>query len=139
MVCCSSVSADRSPEAPEAAGKQTARPGGLDAPAYLLFAGALGLALTLLFAPAVVAFGAALLAGVAGATACEGFARRGVQPVPGRHEPWRFDGYCVVVATLALLGLGGSIGPEAVPVGWLLVALLVALGLAGVGSMRPPA
>ena len=133
------MSADRPPETPEAAGTPKSRPAGLDAPAYLLFAGALALGLTLLFTPAVVAFGVALLAGTAGAVACEWFARRGVQPVLGTPEPWRFDGFCVVVATLALLALGGSIGAEAVPVGWLLVALLVALGMAGIGSVRPPA
>lgn len=111
----------------------------MDAPAYLLFAGALGLALTLLFTKPIIAFGMALLAGVAGAVACEWFARRGVQPVPGHAEPWRFDGFSVVVATFALLGLGASIGVEAAPVGWLLVALLVALGMAGIGTVRPPA
>jgi hypothetical protein len=134
------VSAPGPAETSEGPAKPKARPGpGLDAPAYLLFASALGLGLTLLFTPAAVALGVALLAGIAGAVACEWFARRGVQPVPSNPEPWRFDGFCVVVATLALLALGGSIGAEAVPVGWLLVALLVALGMAGVGSVRPPA
>jgi hypothetical protein len=134
------VSAPGPAEPPEGPEKTKARPGaGLDPPAYLLFASALGLGLTLLFTSAVVAFGVALVAGIAGAVACEWFARRGVQPVPRTPEPWRFDGFCVVVATLALLALGSSIGAEAVPVAWLLVALLVALGMAGVGSVRPPA
>jgi hypothetical protein len=111
----------------------------LDAPIYILFASALGLGLTLLFTPAVIALGVALLAGIAGAIACEWLARRGVQPLPSHPEPWRFDGFCVVVATLALIALGASIGAEAVKVGWLLVALLAALGMAGIGAVRPPA
>jgi hypothetical protein len=134
------VSAPGPAETPEPAAKQKPLPGaGLDAPTYILFASALALGLTLLFTPALIAFGVALLAGIAGALACEWLARSGVQPLPRHPEPWRFDGFCVVVATLALLALGASIGAEAMPVGWLLVALLAALGMAGIGSTRPPA
>lgn len=133
------MSPDRSPETSEAAANQKARPAGFDTPAYLLFAGALALGLALVFLPAAVAFAISLVAGIAGAVACGLLARRSGKAPPAHSEPWRFDGFCVVVATLALLALGASIGPEAAPVAWLLVALLVALAMAGIGAPRTQA
>jgi hypothetical protein len=53
-------------------------------------------------------------------------------------EPWRLDGWMVMVGTLGVLGLGASVGPEAVAVAWLLVAMLGGLGFASLPNLAPP-
>jgi hypothetical protein len=92
----------------------------------LLFGGALALALLLLLAPINLRPYAVAPAGIVGAVACELLARK----PKTLGEPWRFDGYCVVLGTLALLGLGLVVGVQVAPAGWLLAATLSALGVA---------
>jgi hypothetical protein len=60
--------------------------------------------------------------------ACELTARR--RPYKPGAEPWRFDGYCVLLLTLAVLGLAAVVGPAFSALGWILAALLIALGVA---------
>lgn len=94
-----------------------------------LFLGAgLGLSLALLFAPPLPALVAAGPAGLAGVVACELTARR--RPYTPGSEPWRFDGYCVLLLTLAVLSLAAVVGAGFSALGWVLAALLVALGVA---------
>jgi hypothetical protein len=96
--------------------------------AGLLLGAGLGLALTLLIAPSVATVFAAGPLGLAGVVACELIARR--RPYTPGAEPWRFDGYCVLLLTLAVLSVAAIVGPEFSAVAWLLVALLIALGIA---------
>jgi len=96
--------------------------------AWLFFGAAVGLGLSLLVAPPGSGLFAALPAGLLGMVACELHAR-------SKHdgnEPWRYDGFCVLLATLAILTLGITIGPEAALLGWMLALLLASLGLATV-------
>jgi hypothetical protein len=93
----------------------------------LLGAG-LGLSLSLLFAPPGPALLVSGPAGLAGVVACELTARR--RPYKPGAEPWRFDGYCVLLLTLAVLGLAAVVGPAFSALGWILAALLIALGVA---------
>jgi hypothetical protein len=94
-----------------------------------LFLGAgLGLSAALLFAPPLAGLVAAGPAGLAGVVASEVTARR--RPYTPGSEPWRFDGYCVLLLTFAVLGLGAVVGPDFSALGWVLAALLVALGIA---------
>jgi hypothetical protein len=94
----------------------------------LLLGAGLGLALTLLIAPSVATVFAAGPLGLTGVVACELIARR--RPYTPGAEPWRFDGYCVLLLTLAVLSIAAIVGPEFSAVAWLLVALLIALGIA---------
>jgi len=94
-----------------------------------LFLGAgLGLSLALLFAPPVPGLFAAGPAGLVGVVACELTARR--RPYTPGSEPWRFDGYCVLLLTLAVLGLAAIVGAGFSALGWVLAALLLTLGIA---------
>jgi hypothetical protein len=94
-----------------------------------LFLGAgLGLSLALLFAPPFPALLAAGPAGLAGVAACELTARR--RPYTPGSEPWRFDGYCVLLLTLAVVALAFIYGGGFSGLGWVLAALLVTLGVA---------
>lgn len=94
-----------------------------------LFLGAgLGLTLALLFVPPGPALFASGPAGLVGVAACELAARR--RPYTPGSEPWRFDGYCVLLLTLAVLALAAIIGPYFTALGWVLAALLLALGVA---------
>ncbi|HWP07812.1 MAG TPA: hypothetical protein VNN72_18830 [Polyangiaceae bacterium] len=95
------------------------------------------LALSLVFAPAPFALAACAPAGVLGVVACE-LLDRGERNAAATHEPWRLDGWMIMVGTLGILGLGASIGPEAVVVAWLLVALLAGLGFASLPNLAPP-
>jgi len=94
----------------------------------LLLGAALGLTASLLFLPHALRFYASLPAGMLGAAGCE-LAERQQRGRPA-SEPFRFDGYCVLLLTAALLGLGATIGPEIAPLGWLLVTLLLSLAIA---------
>ncbi len=107
--------------------------GGIPVPTLFLVGAALGLAAALLFLPQSLRFFASLPAGLVGATACELAERR--QRGRRASEPFRFDGYCVLLLTAALLGLGAGIGPEIAPLGWLLVTLLLSLAIAA-GSLE---
>ena len=107
-------------------------------PATLIFAldaALLGLALVL--TPPAVALAACAPAGVLGVVACELLDR--AKPDPrGPSEPWRLDGWMIMVGTLGILGLGASVGPGAVVTAWLLVALLAGLGFASLPNLAPP-
>ena len=94
--------------------------------AWLFFGAAVGLGLCLLVAPWGSGLFATIPAGILGVVACELHAR-------GKNdgsEPWRYDGFCVLLATLAILALGITVGPEAALLGWMLALLLASLGLA---------
>jgi hypothetical protein len=94
------------------------------------------LALLLLFAPPLVALVGSVLCCLAGAAGCVLFGRINLAG-PSGAEPWRLDAWALAVGGCSLLALGVSVGPEAKLLGWLLVALLVALALAGFGAGRP--
>lgn len=102
---------------------------------FALDAALLGMALV--FAPAPFALAACAPAGTLGVVACE-LLDRAVRTGAGSHEPWRLDGWMIMVGTLGILGLGASIGPEAVAVAWLLVALLAGLGFTSLPNLAPP-
>lgn len=107
-------------------------------PATLIFSlSAALLGLALVFAPAPFALAACAPAGVLGVIACE-LLDRGERNASAGHEPWRLDGWMIMVGTLGILGLGASIGPGAVAVAWLLVALLAGLGFASLPNLAPP-
>jgi len=95
----------------------------------------LGLALVL--APPGIALAACAPAGGLGVVACE-LLDRGAPAARGPSEPWRLDGWMIMVGTLGILGMGASIGPEAVATAWLLVALLAGLGFASLPNLAPP-
>jgi hypothetical protein len=103
---------------------------------FLFFGDVLLLALALVLGSPPVAFGAAAPAGVVAVVGCELLARRG-RHGGVRAEPWRLDSWAVTVATLALLGLGASVGPDAVGAVWLLVALFAGLGFASLANLAP--
>jgi hypothetical protein len=115
------------PEPPAKAGRAPPIPR-LSLGAGLLFGAGIGLAAALLFAPSAAGLIAAGPAGLAGVVACELTARR--RPYTPGSEPWRFDGYCVLLLTLAVLGLAATIGTDFSALGWLLATLLLALGIA---------
>ena len=106
-------------------------------PSLLLLGDALALGLTVLFAPPQAVFGVTVPAGILAAVACELHARR-ERRARVNTEPWRVDGWAALVATLAVLGLGACVGPEASGTAWLLVALGAALGLASLPNLAPP-
>jgi len=107
-------------------------------PATLIFAlDAVLLGLALVLARPAVALAACAPAGVLGVVACELLDRA----KPDAHEasePWRLDGWMIMVGTLGILGLGASLGPEVVGTAWLLVALLGGLGFASIPNLAPP-
>lgn len=104
----------------------------------LIFAScAVLLALAVIVAPAGFAVLACAPAGALGVIACELLDRRD-RGAPGHVEPWRLDGWMVLVGTLGILGLGLAIGGDAVATAWLLVALLAALGFASLPNLAPP-
>jgi hypothetical protein len=121
------VSAPPTPERPLKAGRATPAPR-LSLGAGLLLGAGLGLSLALLFAPSQAALLAAGPAGLVGVVACELTARR--RPYTPGSEPWRFVGYCVLLLTLAVLSLAAIVGPGFSALGWILAALLIALGVA---------
>ena len=106
-------------------------------PTILFFADVFFLALALTLGSPPVALGATLPGAVVAVVACELLARRQSTGAPN-PEPWRLDAWSVTVAALAVLGLGASLGPEAVGAGWLLVALVAGLGFASLPNLAPP-
>lgn len=121
------MSAPPTPEPPLKAGRATPAPR-LSLGAGLLLGAGLGLSLALLFAPPMVGLVAAGPAGLAGVVGCELTARR--RPYTPGSEPWRFDGYCVLLLTLAVLALWAIVGDGFSALGWILAALLIVLGVA---------
>jgi hypothetical protein len=121
------VSVHPTPEPPVKAG-QASPSARLRLEAGLFLGAGFGLSLALLFAPPFPGLVAAGPAGLVGVVACELTARR--RPYTPGSEPWRFDGYCVLLLTLAVLGLAAVVGPGFSALGWILAALLIALGLA---------
>jgi hypothetical protein len=89
------------------------------------------LALALVFLARGTGLYVAVPAGLVGMVACE-VGVRNARKKGDTSEPWRFDGYCLALATLAILSLALTVGPDATPLGWMLAALLVALGVASV-------
>lgn len=107
-------------------------------PATVIFAfdaALLGLALVL--APPPFALAACAPAGGLGVIACE-LLDRSESRSPGTVEPWRLDGWMILVGTLGILGLGAAVGPGAIAIAWLLVALLAGLGFASLPNLAPP-
>ena len=102
---------------------------------FALDATLLGLALVL--APPAVALAACAPAGGLGVVACE-LLDRAERPARGGGEPWRLDGWMLMIGTLGILGLGAAVGPGAIAVAWLLVALLAGLGFASLPNLAPP-
>ena len=102
---------------------------------FALDAALLGLALVL--SPPAIALAACAPAGGLGVVACELLDRAERHP-RGRGEPWRLDGWMIMVGTLGILGLGAAVGPGAIAVAWLLVALLAALGFTSLPNLAPP-
>ena len=105
-------------------------------PTILLFADGVLLGLLLGLAPPSIGFLACAPGGVFAVVACELLARR-ERARRVTLEPWRLDSWAVTVGTLAVLGLGASIGPSAVGAGWLLVALFAGLGFASLPNLAP--
>jgi hypothetical protein len=107
-------------------------------PATALFAlDAALLGLALVFAPPAVALAACAPAGGLGVVACELLDRAERNPERA-SEPWRLDGWMIMVGTLGVLGLGAAVGPGAIAVAWLLVAMLAGLGFASLPNLAPP-
>jgi len=73
------------------------------------------------------------LAGIVGAGTCLA-ARRVPLAKPASEEPWRLDAWGALLAGLMLPLLGWSVGSEAAAMGWLLAALLIALGTMAVAG-----
>ncbi|HTQ05167.1 MAG TPA: hypothetical protein VMI54_14990 [Polyangiaceae bacterium] len=107
-------------------------------PTLLLFGDLAALVLALLVGSPQVALGAAGPAGIVAVIACELLARRD-RLARVTVEPWRLDGWAALVATLAVLGVGACIGPEASGIVWLLVALVAGLGFASFPNLAPRA
>jgi len=105
-------------------------------PTLLLFADVFFLGLALTLGSPLFALGATVPAGAVAAIACELLARDELKAA-ARTEPWRLDGWSVTVGTLAVLGLGLSLGPDAVGTAWLLVALIAGLGFASLPNLAP--
>ncbi len=105
-------------------------------PTILLFVAGFSLGLALGLGSPTVGLALVVPAGALAVIACELLARsEHRQTIP--QEPWRLDGWAVLVGTLAVLGLAASIGPEAVAAGWLLVALIGGLGFASLPNLAP--
>jgi hypothetical protein len=109
----------------------------LRAPTLIFAFDTVALALVVVVAPAGLALLACAPAGVLGVVACELLDRKARTATTLRDEPWRLDGWMVLVGTLATLGLGAAIGGDAVAVVWLLVALLGGLGFASLPNLAP--
>ncbi len=105
-------------------------------PTALLFADVALLGSALALAPRPIALLACAPSGILAVVACELLARREKRH-PVTHEPWRLDGWAVTIGTLAVLGLGASVGTEAVGTAWLLVALFAGLGFASLPNLAP--
>ncbi len=107
------------------------------APTLILAVDALLLGVSLVVLPP--GFGLLLSgpAGALGVVACE-LLDRLERRERTTNEPWRLDGWMVLVGTLGVLGLGLCIGAEAVAVAWLLAALLAGLGFASLPNLAPP-
>jgi hypothetical protein len=105
-------------------------------PTILLFADVVLLGLALALAPPLLALLACVPGGILAIVACELLARREKRH-PVTHEPWRLDSWAVTIGTLAVLGVGASVGPEAVGTAWLLVALFAGLGFASLPNLAP--
>ena len=105
-------------------------------PTILLFSDVAVLGLTVAFAPPVIGLGACAPAGALAVVACELLARR-ARAGHGALEPWRLDSWAVTVGTLAVLGLGASVGTDAVSAAWLLLALFAGLGFASLSNLAP--
>lgn len=105
-------------------------------PTLLLFADVFFIGLALALGSPAVGLGATASGGAVAVLACELLARAQHRPEFPR-EPWRLDGWAVTIATLAVVGLAASIGPEGVGVAWLLVALIAGLGFASLPNLAP--
>ena len=105
-------------------------------PTLLLFLDVFCLGLALALGSPQFALGATVPAGAVAAVACELLARD-EQKTPLSGEPWRLDGWAVTVGSLAVVGLGLSLGPDAVSTAWLLVALIAGLGFASLPNLAP--
>ncbi len=100
----------------------------------ILAAAALLLAALLGLAPPHVALIACAPAGVLGVVGCE-LLDRIARKTRVQSEPWRLDGWMVMVGTLGVLTLGLALGPESVGVAWILVSLLAALAFASLANL----
>jgi hypothetical protein len=100
-------------------------------PTILLFADVVLLGLALALAPPLLALLACVPGGILAIVACELLARREKRH-PVTHEPWRLDSWAVTIGTLAVLGVGASVGTA-----WLLVALFAGLGFASLPNLAP--
>ena len=109
-------------------------------PTLLLFADVFFLGLALVLGSPLFALGATAPAGALAVVSCELLARD-ERKAPFSGEPWRLDGWTVAVGTIAVLGLGASLGPEAVGTAWLLVAMVAGLFFASLLNLaaRPRA
>lgn len=102
----------------------------------LIVGAAVALALLLMVAPPGVALLGAVPCCLLAAAGCVLLGRLELTG-PRGMEPWPLDAWAVSVGGFSLLALGVSIGPQAKPLGWLLVAMFVSLSLAAVSSGRP--
>jgi hypothetical protein len=107
-------------------------------PTILLFSDVLLLGLALALASPALALAACAPGGVIAVVACELLARRD-EIKRATPEPWRLDAWAVAVGTVAVLGLGASVGPEVIGAAWLLVALFAGLGFASLPNLAPGA
>jgi hypothetical protein len=82
----------------------------------------------LVLAPPWAALYAVAPAGLLGTVGAELSARAKKSAAEG-SEPWRYDGFCLLLGTLGTLALFIIVGPATWPLGWLLSLLLAALGV----------
>lgn len=107
-------------------------------PTILLFSDVLLLGLALALGSPALAFVACAPGGITAIVACELLARR-EKLKRSTPEPWRLDAWAVAIGTVAILGLGASVGPEVIGAAWLLVALFAGLGFASLPNLAPGA
>jgi hypothetical protein len=106
------------------------------APTLLFACSAVLLAGAVIAAPAGFALLACAPAGMLGVVSCELLDRRD-RAAREHGEPWRLDGWMLLIGTLAILGLGLAVGSDAVATAWLLVALLGGLAFASLPNLAP--
>jgi hypothetical protein len=79
-------------------------------PAGLFFGASVGLALCLILAPPWAALYAVAPAGLLGMAGAE-LAARSKKHESESAEPWRYDGFCLLLGTLGVLALFVTVGP----------------------------
>jgi hypothetical protein len=96
----------------------------------LLVGSACSLAVLLVIGPPLLAFIAAVPICLTAASGCLLMSRLELTGAVA-SEPWRLDAWALSIAGFGFLALGLSVGPETKVIGWLVVAMMISLTLAG--------